>query len=200
MIISPAISTRYHFELWDSTYRIMELHNWLWSSMITGPCPLRHPIQLSKIKTKLYFSKISHHDFPFLAPVYQHVRSGRTKKWWRHCNNYDFDAMIIMCGGAAFAVTDHQSVYFIQVYALQLKFSRKNTLQWRHNGHNGVSNHQPHNCLLNRLFRRRSKKTPKLRVTGLCVGNSPVTCEFHAQRASNVENVSIWWRHHEFLS
>ena len=32
---------------------------------------------------------------------------------------------------------------------------------------------QPIAVLLNRLFRRRSKKTPKLRVTGLCVGNSP---------------------------
>ena len=47
-------------------------------------------------------------------------------------------------------------------------------LQWRHNGRDGVSNHQPHDCLLNRLFRRKSKKTSKLRVTGLCVGNSPV--------------------------
>ena len=47
------------------------------------------------------------------------------------------------------------------------------TLQWRHNDHDGVSNHQLHGCLLNRLFRRRSKKTSKLRVTGLCVGNSP---------------------------
>ena len=48
-------------------------------------------------------------------------------------------------------------------------------LQWCHNGHDRVSNHQPHDCLLNRLFRRRSKKTSKLRVTGLCVGpvNSP---------------------------
>ena len=44
--------------------------------------------------------------------------------------------------------------------------------------------------------RRRSKKTSKLRVTGLCAGNSPVTGEFPAQRASNAENVSIWWRHH----
>ena len=47
------------------------------------------------------------------------------------------------------------------------------TLHWRHNDHDGVSNHQPHDCLLNRLFRRRSKKTSKLRVTGPCVGNSP---------------------------
>ena len=44
------------------------------------------------------------------------------------------------------------------------------TLQWRHNGYDGVSNHQPHDCLLNRLFRRRSQKTSELRVTGLCVG------------------------------
>ena len=69
-------------------------------------------------------------------------------------------------------------------------------LQWRHNGRDGVSNHQPHDCLLNRLFRCRSKKTSKLRVTSLCAGNSPVTGEFPAQMASNVENVSIWWRHH----
>ena len=47
------------------------------------------------------------------------------------------------------------------------------TLHWRHNDHGAVSNHQSHGCLLNRLFRRRSKKTSKLRVTGLCAGNSP---------------------------
>ena len=69
-------------------------------------------------------------------------------------------------------------------------------LQWRHNELDGISDHQPHDCLLNRLFRRRSNKTSKLRVTGLCAGNSPVTAEFPAQKASNAENVSIWWRHH----
>ena len=47
------------------------------------------------------------------------------------------------------------------------------SLHWRHNDHDSVSNRQPHGCLLNRLFRRRSKKTSTLRVTGLCVGNSP---------------------------
>ena len=59
------------------------------------------------------------------------------------------------------------------------------------------SNHQPHECLLNHLFRRRSKKTSRLHVTGFCEGNSPVVCEFPPQRASNAENASIWWRHHE---
>ena len=72
-----------------------------------------------------------------------------------------------------------------------------NSLQWRHDEHDGVSNHQPHDCLLNRLIRRRSKKTSKLRVIGHCKGNSPVTGEFPAQRASNAANVSMWWRHHD---
>ena len=71
------------------------------------------------------------------------------------------------------------------------------TIQWRHNERDGVSNHHPNHCLLNHLFGRRSKKTSKLRVTGLCAGNSSGTSEFPAQRASYVENVSIWWRHHE---
>ena len=70
------------------------------------------------------------------------------------------------------------------------------TLRWRHNGREGVSNHQPQDCLLSRLFTRRSKKTSKLRVTGLWAGISPVTGEFPAQRTSNAENVFIWWRHH----
>ena len=55
-----------------------------------------------------------------------------------------------------------------------LKRSKHTTLRWRHNGRDGVSNHQPHDGLLNPLFRRRSKKISKLCVTGLCVGNSPV--------------------------
>ena len=71
--------------------------------------------------------------------------------------------------------------------------------EWRHNGRDSVSNHQPHDCLLNRLFRRRSKKTSKLRVTGLCAGNAPGTSEFPAQMASKAENVSIWWRNHDGL-
>ena len=66
------------------------------------------------------------------------------------------------------------------------------TLQWR-NERNGVSNHWGHDCLLNILFRRRSKKTPKLRVTSLGEGNSPVTGEFPAQRA----RVTRKWFHYD---
>ena len=74
------------------------------------------------------------------------------------------------------------------------------SLQWCHNERDSVSNHKPHDCLLNCVFRRRSKKTTKLRVTGLFAGNSPGTGEFPAQMASYAENVSIWWRHHVMTS
>ena len=70
----------------------------------------------------------------------------------------------------------HHAVPSIQIYT---------SLQWLHYGRDGVSNHQPHDCLLNRLFGRRSKKKSKLRVTGLCAGNSPGTGEFPTQMASN---------------
>ena len=94
--------------------------------------------------------------------------------------------------------------YKIKIASYQYRNSRwgsktlhRYPLQWRHNEQGGVSNHHHHDCLLNRLFMRRSKKTPKLRVTGICEGNSPVTGKFPAQRASNAENISIWWRQHD---
>ena len=44
------------------------------------------------------------------------------------------------------------------------------SLQWSHNERDGVPNHRRIYCLLNRLFRRRSKKTWKLRVTAFVRG------------------------------
>ena len=69
-----------------------------------------------------------------------------------------------------------------------ISLSPGSSLQWRHNGRHGFSDHQPRECLLSRLFNRRSKKTSKLRVTGHCAGNSWVTGEVPAQRVSNAEN------------
>ena len=81
--------------------------------------------------------------------------------------------------------------------AMTTGYHYNRTLQWRHNGHDGVPNHHPYGCLLNRLFRRRSKTTSKIRVTGPCAGDSSVTGEFPAQRTSNAVNVSIRWHHHD---
>ena len=61
-----------------------------------------------------------------------------------------------------------------------------------------MTSHKPHDFLLKRLFRRISKKTSKLRITGLCEGNPPLTEEFAAQRASNatkmfpIDDVIMW--------
>ena len=74
------------------------------------------------------------------------------------------------------------------------------SLQWRDNDHDSISNHQPRGCLFNRLFRRRSKKTPKLRVTSPLCGEFTGPGEFPTQRASYAENVSIWWRHYVLAS
>ena len=62
-------------------------------------------------------------------------------------------------------------------------------LQWRCKECNGVSCHRRFDC----LFRHKSKKTWKLRVTGPC---EAVVSRFPSHRASNTEKVSICWRHH----
>ena len=103
------------------------------------------------------------------------------EKWKRAFDTWSLDKMIALL----------QTIKTFQMHLIEWK-----SLRWRHNDHAGVSNHQPHGCLLNRLFRRKSKKTSELRVTGLCAGNSPGTGEFPAQMASYAENVAIWWRHH----
>ena len=71
------------------------------------------------------------------------------------------------CSACAWKLAVLRVIYFA------IKHDSNIALQWRHNDHDSVSNHQPHGCLLKRLFRRRSKKTSKLYVTGFCAGNSP---------------------------
>ena len=50
--------------------------------------------------------------------------------------------------------------------------------QWRHNERNGVSNHPPYDCLLNRLFKAQIKENVKALPHWPLCGDS------------------IWWRHH----
>ena len=64
----------------------------------------------------------------------------------------------------------HWSYVFLALTHRLVQIIPIKTLQWGHNGRDSISNHQSHDCLLNRLFRRRSKKTQKLRVVGLCFG------------------------------
>ena len=90
--------------------------------------------------------------------------------------------LVLLCfGGSKFCqVTSLTTFYLRMGKTMTMKQSwrlirshESTTLQWRPDWPDSVSNHQPHDCFLNRLFRHRSKETPKLRVTGLCAGNSP---------------------------
>ena len=92
------------------------------------------------------------------------------------------------------------SFYPIRITRYLNRACMTTALQWRNNERDGVSNHRRHNCLLNRLFRRSSKKKTKLRITGLGEGNPSATGGFPSQRASDDENVSIWWRHQRMTS
>ena len=51
---------------------------------------------------------------------------------------------------------------------------------------------KPHDCLPNRLSGADQRKHQSSASLAF------VTVEFPAQRASNAENVSIWWRHHGY--
>ena len=72
------------------------------------------------------------------------------------------------------------------------------TLHWRHNDHDGISNRQPRGCLLNRLFRRRWKKTSKLHVNSPQKG--PVTRKMFpfddAIMTQLVKNINLITRPH----
>ena len=96
------------------------------------------------------------------------------------------------------SVSKHRVKQLLAVpkYVVLIMFFDNNTesgspFQWRHNERDGVSNHWRLNCLLNRLLMRGSKKTSKLRVTGLC-DRWPVDSP---QRASKYFHLimSSWW-------
>ena len=99
------------------------------------------------------------------------IMEGNVLQPWPFCTMFDiFDHLFIM--SAYVAQTTHQGSYTYM----------STPLQWSHDEHDGISNHQPHDCLLNRLFKAKLKETSKLLVTGLCAGNSPEAGEFPHKR------------------
>ena len=127
-----------------------------------------------------------------LSIIYHRINNDNTVSGWYMKITKDAQYLFFKC-----KIWNMRWLYMSILDKIILLYQAWWSLQWRHNEHNGISNHQPDACLLNHLFRCSSKETSKLRITGLCAGNSPVTVEFPAQRASNTENVSIGWRHHD---
>ena len=135
--------------------------------------------------------KQSSASLAFVSPV------NSPHKWPVTRKMFPFDD-VIMKGLSTFRALP--KLIWSALVILNLFRKHRNALEWPHNGPDGVSNHQRLHCLHSRLFRRRSKKIPKLRVTGLCEGNPPVIGGFPSQRASNAENASISWRHRDIFS
>ena len=130
-----------------------------------------------------------------LQLLFRWWRSPYPKQYWPNSVRIETLLRLWLCGTQCIKDTKpHLKISFVPTSS-----SDYTTLHWRHNYHDDVSNQQPPGCLLNRLFRRRSKKTSKLRRRHwpLC-GEFAGTGEFPAQRAINAENVSISWRHHDF--
>ena len=100
----------------------------------------------------------------------------------------------------------HSDSYWIILWFTQLNHTAERCLWWRHNGPDGVWNHQPHDCLLNRLFGRRSKKTSNSAslafVRGIHRGSvnsqhkCPVTRKcFHFTTSSCID-IDYFWKIH----
>ena len=148
------------------------------NSPVTGECPTQRPMTLNfdvffDLRLNKWLSKQCRRRW-FETP---------SRSLWRHCNvaMYYSDIAHVVYPVRAFNWLSLIVVWYQPVYTYPPGFITVTSLR------DCVSNNQPLSCLLNRLFRRRSKKTSKLRVTGLCAGNSPVTGEFPAQKASNAE-------------
>ena len=133
----------------------------------------------------------------------------KVREWKKKCSQWDWNKMADILQttfSVVFSLMQNAVFGFKMYWRLFLKVQWRVrwaliqemalSLQWRHKECDGISNDQHLCCLLNRLFRCRSKKASKLRVTGLCKGNPPVTSGFPFQWASNAKNVSIWLRHH----
>ena len=68
-------------------------------------------------------------------------------------------------------------------------------LQWRHNEHDGVSTHQPHDCLLNHLFKgfKKDSKTFIWQRKYMLLDNNPSI--FHFMRSKPISYNIHWDKH-----
>ena len=82
--------------------------------------------------------------------------------------SYHGDCVVVI-GGTGIAITTDFGVADVDRVGVVAALGFP--LHWRHNGRDGVSNHQSHDCLLNRIFRRRSKKTSSSASLAFVRGN-----------------------------
>ena len=128
--------------------------------------PLTKNKRLSKQSRRRWFDTLSHqlwrqsNETPWKQPVRHIAAKPHSATQLQHMSEWSLQNVKYVCFHCAFKL--FHNVYSGGVYPW--------SLHWRQNGLDGVSTHQPHDYLLNRLFKHRSKKTSKLRVTRLSGG------------------------------
>ena len=137
--------------------------NYLFWYFVKGP-------QVIDVLSSQMESYVWSFDVFFVVSLYKVLNKHHSLRW--------FESPWRSCGVTVMLQTSMQKVILQSIHCKMSKsqelllwkfpLTLRLSLQWRHNGRDSVSNHQPHDSLLNRLFRRRSKKTSKLHVTGLC--------------------------------
>ena len=118
---------------------------------------------MTQFKFKCFISQKIHKIHKHCMGNQQHAKLSAL---WAHSRPFNHqwlrEAVVILSGNCP-----------MRYIRFKLEENPWKTFHLRHDDHDGVSNHQPQGCFLHRLFRRRSKKAQKLRVTGLCVRNWP---------------------------
>ena len=141
-----------------------------------------------------WFSHVLHHHFTGTGSIIWPEKCGM--KLFIPFPNFNSPGLSVSISQMLSLMKSLACMHICRLFSLRryqlIQFDVVITLQWRYSERDGISNHRRLDYLLNHLFRRRSKETSKLRVTGIYERNSPVTGEFPAQRANNAENVTFY--------
>ena len=155
-----------HFELWLGLYDANNYRVWWRHCVGALPhyCPFVREIHWSLVDPCLK-GPVRRSFAVFWIVCLNRLLNKRSKCWRSETQlcTYDVSLMklreLIVHVHIVFGVANwvHQisKMSFVKPRLLQTSYA----LQWHHNERYVVSNHQPHDCLLNRLFRRRWKNT-----------------------------------------
>ena len=203
-------STLLHLNENDVILTFWQFHDWLHQKLSFWHLMMHPAVKTVKMKTFPFqcsgtLETKRNHDANFFLLTggnggcyYDNLTCYQWRQSWRH-ETINFQCNILVLSGTKPLpeLMLREPMLSKMPYNISRPSGVKESPLWHHNRCDGVSNQGRLDCLLNRLFGRRSKKTSKLCVTVLCEGNPPVTGGFPSQRASNTENVSIQQQHHD---
>ena len=153
--------------------------------MIVVEMSLKYASEVWIIEIPRYFTRF-HWPFQMMSPARERYQNGNrlgTKQIYPLIITVRADVLAVISQALRLVLTQWRST---SSYGITL------TSQWA-----WLRLKSPASRLFTQPFvQTQIKKIPATRHWGFCEWNSPLTSEFSTQRASDAENVSIWWRHH----